>query len=256
MEDSNLQKSLDNIRKLYEMLNECVVVSELGNYGKIIKRIMIIKYIDENGNLKQKQVNKFNILNRKGELICSSWFDIYRYDEHGNCIVGYEIMNPYYNKLPSDLLILGDKGKVLKQNLYLYGAINHLGNFKVSPIYEELYFGKEDTFIGGYSGRYGYINGIDGVHITPLVFEIAEEFSESLGCIRYKGEYGYVNRYNVINNPDSKMQYAIAPQYDKASSFKNGLAKVYKGSQVMKINKFNIEQSEKSYYKSKYYTKK
>lgn len=249
MNNSNFQKSLDNVKKLYEMLDECEFLDRVGNYGYIVKKEFIVKYVDKAGNLKEKKVNRYNILNQKQEPICEKWFDVYCCDSDGNCIIGYEKSHQLRQ-------IFGDyNGEIKIPGIYpyVYGAVNRHGNLSIQPLYDKLFFGKEDTFITFYGGCYGYVDAETGLHIVPIVFEEAKEFSSSLGCVCYKGQYGYVHRYNIMTNPDSKFQYAIAPQYDQAESFQNGLAKVYKKDLAIKINKFNIEQSNKTPQKTKHH---
>lgn len=241
MNDSYSDQSLNNINKLSELLGNFKRKEPIGDYGYIIEKSIKEKGINQKGNITYKSRKIFNVLTYDNRIVCPKWFDIYISDKE-NCIVGYQRSYEDFQRINRLNGYTLDSGTLSERFQYMYGAINRFGNFIVEQLYDQLYFGNEDTLIGFYNGRYGYIDIISGKHITPIILDAARPFSENLACIAYHGEYGYISRDNIVTNPDHNSQYAIAPQYDWAEDFKNGYAHVYKNQQEIKINKYNIAQ--------------
>lgn len=241
MDDSYFKGNLKNMNKLYELLEDFKIIEPIGNYGYIIEKIIKEKEINKAGNITYKSREVFNVLTHDYRIVCPKWFDIYISDGE-NCIVGYQRSYEDFKRIHKLNGYTLDSELLSERFQYIYGAINRFGNFTVEELYDQLYFGNEDTLIGFYNGRYGYIDIITGKHLTPIILDAARPFSEHLACISYNREYGYISRNNIVTNPDHKSQYAIAPQYNWAEDFKNGYAHVYKNQQKIKIDKYNIAQ--------------
>lgn len=242
MKSLDLKKTLEQMKNLYQLIGDFKILDSIGNYGYIIEKIITEKTIDKNGNVSKKTKKVFNILRYNNEIVCDRWFDVYTVDQEGNCIIGYTRSYRDYEKLRNMSGYTYASGLLYQKYIYIYGAINRVGNLSVEPIYDSLSFNNEDTFIAESNKKFGYLSIANGEHITPIIFDEARCFSEGLACICYHHQYGYINRNNIITNPDNNHQYAISPQYEWAQDFKKGYAQVCRNYQVFKINRHNIEQ--------------
>ncbi len=200
-------------------------VENVGNYGKIICKNVVKSFIDDDGDIQSYSTYVYNVRLKDGSLISDEWFDIYEYDHYGNCIIGFSRSNLECLQLRN--IPLYYSGAILhRQYTYRYGAINSNGVLSVKPIYDRLTFNNENSFTGYHNGRLGYIDSIDGHHITPIVFTHAQPFFENKAAVEFNGSMGYVDRKKTMRNPNNEADYAISPKYDTADDFENGYAEV------------------------------
>lgn len=192
------------------------VIVPMGIYGYLIKKTKLEPVFDENNNINHKEIYKYNIINSQGILVADEWFDCYKIDGMGNCVIGYKD-----NEV---------------ENKFLYGAINDKGVMVLSPIYDNIEFSTEGTFIIYRNDLCGYVEQSNGNMITPICFEKCYDFQDGKALVCYDSQYGYADRNKIITNPLFKWEYRIFPQFDKAYSFKKGVAEVIINGQKRYIN--------------------
>ena len=200
-------------------------VENIGNYGKIICKNVVKSFINDDGDIISHYTYVYNVKLKDNSLISDEWFDIYEYDRYGNCIIGFSKSNLECLQL-KNIPSYCSEDMLHKQYTYRYGAINLNGVLSVKPVYDRLTFNNENSFIGYHNGRLGYIDSIDGHHITPIVFTHAQPFFENRAAVEFNGSMGYVDRKKTMVNPNNETDYAIAPKYDVANDFENGCAEV------------------------------
>ena len=129
--------------------NEYIIVDENGNSGIISTSGTVIvtpsykeiKYINSAEIYAVKIEEKWNLINKKGEILNNS-YDDYTYSK-------------------------GDYVIVKKDNKY--GIITISGEVKIEPIYEELRYAFSVYYIAKLNGKYGIIN-TDNTSIIPLEY--------------------------------------------------------------------------------------
>ena len=118
--------------------NEYKIIDENGKQGIISTSGTIIvnpqydeiKYINSNEIYSAKIDNKWNLINKKGEILNNSYDD--------------------YTYLKGDYVIVQKDGK--------YGIITTNGNVKIEPTYEELKYAFSVYYIAKLNSKYGIIN--------------------------------------------------------------------------------------------------
>ncbi|MGI8583069.1 MAG: WG repeat-containing protein [Chitinophagaceae bacterium] len=63
----------------------------------------------------------------------------------------------------------------------------------MSYLIEHWYLAVNDKLL---FGKYGYIDKSEKI-IIPLKYEAADDFSNGLARVRFKGKYGYINKQGV-----------------------------------------------------------
>lgn len=127
--------------------NEYIIVDESDNQGIISTSSTIIvaptykeiKYINSNEIYAAKIEDKWNLVNKKGEIINNS-FDDYTY-------------------VKGDYVIVQKDGK--------YGIITTAGTVKIEPSYEDLQYAFSVYYIAKINSKYGIIN-TDNTSLIPL----------------------------------------------------------------------------------------
>lgn len=235
------RQQVEQMKRLLGVFGEFKIQEQIGTYGNIVSKEQTKEIIDEAGNkdtIKMKNI-VYNILLKNGSLASEKWFDTYDYDRRGNCIIGFKRSFDESEKLKDIPNYITSEGELLERYSYIYGAINTEGVLAVSPIYDWLSWGNEDSYTAYHNGNLGYVSSIDGKHITPIIFPHAQPFSEGLAAVEFNGNTGYVDRNRVLENPEYEWEYAIAPQYEWGGDFEDGIAEVGKDSETIKIDKKN-----------------
>lgn len=245
MNESNIKKSIDNVRRVCGLLNNFDIIGPIGDYGDIIRRKQEISKIDSQGNIRVEKKDIFNIYKKDGTYVVNKWFDLYFPDEKGNCIIGYKRNIEEYERAKriQDYLLM--PGVLKEPYKYLYGAINSNGVACVEAVYDQLDWNRENTLTAYYNTKSGLVSLENGYQLTPIIFTSVGLVSEGYSCVCYKGQYGYANIKNTIRDPDNKLQYGIPPQYEWGSEFRGGYAKVKRNGTIIEINRFNIEKNSK-----------
>lgn len=129
--------------------NEYIIVDENGNSGIISTSGTIIippqykeiKYLNSNEIYAAKIDDKWNLVNKKGEVLNNSYDD--------------------YKYIKGDYVIVGQAGK--------YGIITTSGDVKIEPTYESLDYAFSVYYIAKLNSKYGLIN-TDNISIIPLEY--------------------------------------------------------------------------------------
>ena len=126
--------------------------------------------------------NKFNIKLNNDNFVCEDWIDKIRLDDNTErCIIGYKKTN------------LELSNSEYKEYEYRYGAIDN-GKLNVKPIYDYLLFNNEDTYIAYMGDKSGYIDSKLGVEITPIIFDYAGQFNNSIALVELGNKKEYISR--------------------------------------------------------------
>lgn len=129
--------------------------------------------------------------------------------------------------------ILDKKINVVRNEFGKYGFVNNQGNILIDFIYDGAF-----DFSQGFARVFKTTNNIDyygfidenGNEVIPLIYEYAICFSEDLALVRLDRQFGFINSSNSL---------VINIQFDDATSFENGKAKVKKGGGYYYIDKKN-----------------
>jgi hypothetical protein len=109
-----------------------------------------------------------------------------------------------------------------------YGYIN-MNNQTIIPFDYE-YAGKVSNGMARVekNNKWGFINVSTKATEIPLTYQNANDFSEGLASVQgTDGLWGFIN---------AQGSYVIAPQFQKAESFKNGKVLVHNGNAFIEIN--------------------
>lgn len=129
--------------------------------------------------------------------------------------------------------ILDKKINVVRNEFGKYGFVNNEGDILIDFIYDGAF-----DFSQGLARVFKTTNNIDyygfidenGNEVIPLIYEYAICFSEDLALVRLNRQFGFVNSSNSL---------VINIQFDDATSFENGKAKVKKGGAYYYIDQKN-----------------
>lgn len=197
--------------QLITNINEYEICFSVPNFGFLVKKIEYIDFIDYYGNLSKLEMDKYNVLSNNNKLIFDKW-----YDE-----ITFAMKEKY--------CIFGINGK--------YGAFDIEGNVVIKPVYDKLYYDSDDIFMAKNNNKFGFVNSKN--QMTPIIFEDVSFFYEDYAAVRYEYKWGFINKNDLILNPNDYSQYSIAPQYDKVDDFENGKCIVMKEEQQYIIDKQN-----------------
>ena len=137
--------------------NEYIIVDENGNSGVISTSGTVIvtpaykeiKYLNSTEIYAAKIEDKWNLINKKGEVL-NNQYDDYTYSKGDYVIVKQ-----------------GDK----------YGIITTAGEVKIEPTYEDLKYAFSVYYIAKLNGKYGIIN-TDNTSLIPLEYESMSYWEE------------------------------------------------------------------------------
>ncbi|MBK7408148.1 MAG: WG repeat-containing protein [Saprospirales bacterium] len=108
-----------------------------------------------------------------------------------------------------------------------WGYINTLGDWVISPQYDDCRNFKEELAVVRIGGRWGFIN-LKGKLIIPASFQAAWDFSEGLARVKvFNQGMGFIN---------TKGQFAIQPIWEAASDFSGEMARIQCGELFGYIN--------------------
>ena len=109
------------------------------------------------------------------------------------------------------------------------GFIDKKGKMVIAPQWTDGYAFFEGLAWVKVEKQYAFIDKTGAVVIKPQTFEdIAFGFSDGMCAVKQNGKWGYLNR---------KGEMAIAPQYDTATKFKNGIAQTKVAGKYLWIDK-------------------
>lgn len=116
---------------------------------------------------------------------------------------------------------------------YSYGVVNSEGVLTVFPQFDDMYFVGEGACAAGNlfccgDCRYGYLDCTTGKAFTPMAFDEAHPFSEERAIVKYKRQYGFIDRCKIMTDANDNDQYAkgLAPTFHRVTPFQDGRATV------------------------------
>jgi hypothetical protein len=157
-----------------------------------------------------KEGAKYGYLNTTGRVIIPPLFDGARAFSDGVAIVS----------IGGRLAILNPSGKVNDLQVKLEGKYDTIFDFSDGLARFRIGGSKWAASDMVYGGKVGYISKVGKVVINAELPEEAHDFKEGLALVRVNGKFGYI---------DKSGKYAIAPQFDYAYDFSEGLAVVNHG---------------------------
>jgi hypothetical protein len=97
-----------------------------------------------------------------------------------------------------------------------WGFSDRSGKIVIEPIYDEVFYFKEDLCCVEKDELFGFINR-QGEEVIPIIYECALSFSEGLACVYKGGKCGYINAQNEM---------VIDFKFDAGTSFIEGSSRV------------------------------
>lgn len=208
---------------------KCGLIDTLGNL--IVNTHYDALSIDENGLIKAYSNGQWCLLNKQGDPIKDTCFDLIEsFNKNGVAVThkngkrglidskGGEIFSPQFDmiwQLKDNITWVEKAGK--------WGLVSTKGNFIV-PVeidFIESFGNPSNLITEGFSivkdkNKYGYID-TTGKYIAQAKFDKAYIFNDGLAIVVVGNKYGWINK---------KGEYFIKPSYEAVLSFKNGLAPV------------------------------
>jgi hypothetical protein len=118
-----------------------------------------------------------------------------------------------------------DRAKVLTYSGW--GVINKAGKFVLPARYEDVDIDGADRYLVRHNKRWGWVTGYGSAVIAPNFEDAYPYFGNKFAAVNEGGKWGFINEGG---------KFVIAPQYDFAFGFRDGLAVVEQNDRYGFIN--------------------